>query len=137
LVWGIKDDRLYLRLEPELLIAAGGLVLCVALALSIGLFTSIYGAQARDVRFTLSYLLGLWYLVTPVLYPLSAMHGTYREVAELNPMTAPVQMVKYGALGIGEVPLESLAVSLGLLLVLSTLGLWFFAKSESAAVDSL
>jgi ABC-type polysaccharide/polyol phosphate export permease len=65
------------------------------------------------------------------------MPDGYRTIGELNPMTAPIQMVKKGLLGVGEVPMLSLGTMLGTLAILGTLGLWFFVKSEAAALDSL
>ena len=40
-------------------------------ALGISFFTAIWGETVRDIRFGLGQLLSVWYLLTPVLYPLS------------------------------------------------------------------
>lgn len=134
--FGLVDGELYLELSPKLLIAGSGLLLAMAMAIAIGFFTSIYGAHARDVRFSLQYLLGFWYFLTPVLYPLSEVPESYRWVAEFNPMSAPIQMIQYGVLGVGSVPMTSLTVTLATVAVLGTLGSWFFLRSESAALDA-
>jgi ABC-type polysaccharide/polyol phosphate export permease len=55
----------------------------------------------------------------------------------MNPMTAPVEMVREGLLGTGGAPATSLAVTLGTVAVLMVGGLWFFGRSEAAALDSL
>lgn len=133
----IADGVFYLVLGPELLIAVAGLVLSTLLALSIGLFTSIWGAQARDVRFTLAYVLNFWFFLTPVIYPLSTIPEGFQTVASLNPMTAPIEMVRYGFLGSGEVPLTALAVSVGTIVVIALGGLAYFSRSEALALDGL
>ena len=117
--------------------AIGGCILAVLIATSIGFFTSVYGAQARDVRFALGYFLGFWFFLTPVIYPLSTIPADYRTLASLNPMLAPIEMVKQGLLGTGEITATSLASTSVFILVVGGLGYWFFWRSEAKAVDSL
>ncbi len=74
------EGHLYLELGPELLIALAGLVLSAAVALSIGLFTSVLSVQARDVRFALRYLLGFWAYLTPIYYSLDTVPSGLRTV---------------------------------------------------------
>jgi lipopolysaccharide transport system permease protein len=131
------DGVFYVTFGLETFMAVAGLALVAALALSIGLWTSIFGAQARDVRFMLTYVLGFWFFLTPVIYPLSEVPESFRGVVELNPMTAPVELVKAGLLGGGDVPTTALAVTLGTIGVIALSGFWFFGRSETAALDSL
>jgi lipopolysaccharide transport system permease protein len=133
----VVDGVLYFELEPATLLAVAGLVLMVLLALGIGLWTSIYGAQARDIRFSLSYLLQFWFFLTPVIYPLSAVPERYRTLVALNPMTAPVEMVKEGVLGAGTVTPLAVAIAASTMVLLVVSGLWFFTRSEALAVDGL
>jgi ABC-type polysaccharide/polyol phosphate export permease len=56
---------------------------------------------------------------------------------ELNPLTAPVQMVRAGTLNVGGVPTLALAVTLGTIVVVIAGGLRLFGRAESAAIDSL
>jgi lipopolysaccharide transport system permease protein len=133
----IADGHLYLELGPGLLLALGGLALVLLFALGIGLWTSVFGAQARDVRFGLTYVLGFWFFLTPVIYPLSTVPGGFHTAALLNPMTAPVEMVRDGILDAGEVPYTALGVTLGTIAFLWCSGLWFFLRSEEQALDSL
>jgi lipopolysaccharide transport system permease protein len=122
---------------PGLLISVAALVLTFALCAAIGLFTSVYGAQARDVRFSLNYAMGFWYFFTPVLYPLSTVPSSYRTLMELNPMTAPMEMFRNGIFGTGGVPMLGLAATIVTIVVVGSLGLRFFIRSEAAALDNL
>lgn len=135
--YAVVDGEVHVRVQAATLLAPVGLGLAVALALTTGLFTSVYGAQARDVRFSLNYLLGVWYFFTPVIYPLSAVPSGFRTVAELNPVTAPVEMVRFGMLGTGGVPATGLAITIATILVLGAAGLRFFLRSEAEALDHL
>jgi lipopolysaccharide transport system permease protein len=129
--------HLYVHIGVGLLESCGGILIVAGLALSLSLWTSILGAQARDPRFIVRHLLRLWYYATPVIYPLSALPPKFVTVAQLNPMTTPVEMVRHGLYGVGDVRLEGLIISIGTLLIVGYGGLRFFARSESRALDYL
>lgn len=133
----LADGQLYLEVEPQTLLFLVGVALLVALGLSIGLWLSIYAAQARDVRFALSYLLGFWFFVTPIVIPLDQIPEGFRTVVELNPVTAPVELVKHGLLGTDAPPGIALASTLAVIALVGGSGLRFFSRSEAAALDSL
>lgn len=133
----LADGTTYLDLGTNTLATFAGLALIVLLAQSFGLWLSVLGAQARDVRFVLRYILGFWFFLTPVIYPLAAVPENLRWLAAVNPVTAPVEMVKYGVLGTGGIPMEALAVTVGFIVVVATAGLVFFRHSEAAAVDAM
>jgi lipopolysaccharide transport system permease protein len=114
--------------------ALAGFLLAGLLALGIALWTSVPGLQARDVRFTLGYVLGFWLFLTPVLYPIN-VEPKYAWLLSLNPMTAVVNAFKFGVLGIGDVSLRDLAVTVTITAVVFVSGLWYFGRAESAAAD--
>lgn len=125
----------YVHFGPELLWLIPSTLLTLTIAIGLGLWTSVPAAVARDVRFTLGYVLGFWVLATPVMYPLSAMSPKWQLAMAINPMTAPVEMFKTAILGSGEVRASHIAISTVITLVLATSGLWFFGKAESEAAD--
>ena len=112
------------------------LVVSTTLALGIALWTSVPGLQARDVRFTLSYVMGFWLFLTPVLYPLN-LGPKYAWLLALNPMVATVNGFKYGLLGIGTIALRDWIVSIVMTAVVLTSGLWFFGRAEADAADKM
>jgi len=127
----------YLAFDARLLLLPAGLALMALLALAVGLWLAPFSPQARDVRWGLRHALSFWYFLTPVIYPLSAVPEQYKRYAELNPLTAPVEMVRLGIFNVGSVPRVALESCLGATLVLLLGGLWFFGRAESAAVDSI
>jgi lipopolysaccharide transport system permease protein len=124
----VADGTTYVNFGPELLVAVGGFVLTLALAWSVGLWTSALNAYARDVRIVFRYVLMVWMYITPVLYAPSALPEALAFLATVNPLAAPVEMVKYGLIDAGNVEVAALACSLGWLAVLAGSGLWFFAR---------
>jgi lipopolysaccharide transport system permease protein len=133
--FGISDGHLYLHLGINTLATFAGMLLLVALALSVACFTSVYGAQARDVRFTLGYAMSFWMFLTPVIYPMSQVPASYRTVTALNPATAPIELFRMGLFGDGQIPTTALISCFGTIAVIGSLGLWFFNRSEIAALD--
>ncbi len=125
----------YIHVGPELLWVIPSTLLTLTIAIGLGLWTSVPAAVARDVRFTLAYVLGFWVLATPVMYPLSAISPRWQMAMAANPMTAPVEMFKAAILGSGEVRASHIAVSVAITLVLAGSGLWFFGRAEAEAAD--
>lgn len=124
----VADGRLYIELGPELLLVPAGLLLALALAWGLGLWLSALNAKARDVRIVLRYVLRVWMYITPVIYPVSALPGTLAFLATINPVAAPVEMVKAGLLGAGDLRPQAIAVSVGFAVVACVSGLWFFTR---------
>ena len=131
----VADGRFYVTLGPHTGWAVLACVMAVLLALAISFWTSVPALSARDVRLTLGYAVGMWVLLTPVMYPLSAVPESWRFWMMLNPMAPIVEVFKYGLLGIGVVPVRPLAISGGLILVVASGGLVFFVRKEADAAD--
>jgi lipopolysaccharide transport system permease protein len=133
----IVDGVFYVEISSRTLWTLVGLLLLTLLGFAVGVWTSPFAGRARDVRFGLSYALGLWYFVTPVIFPLGAVPSRFGVLAQVNPATAPIEMVKFGLLGTGAIPMKSLLVTFVTLAVVLLPGLWFFGRAEAAAVDAL
>jgi lipopolysaccharide transport system permease protein len=133
----VADGTFYLDLGVETLLVVPGLVLIAVLGLGIGLWTAPFTARYRDLRFGLVYALGFIYFLTPVIYPLDAIPDRFRTLASLNPLTAPIGMIKRGLLGVGDIPPEAVGVSIAGAVVIVGAGLIFFLRHEATAVDDL
>jgi lipopolysaccharide transport system permease protein len=112
-------------------------VLAWLLGLAIALWTSVPALVARDVRFTLNYVLGFWVFLTPVLYPLSSVSPDHRWLVGLNPMTPVVESFKYGILGIDNAEPRLLAIAWVTTLVILIGGLVFFTRAERTSADKV
>jgi len=127
--------ELYLALGFESLAILGGLAILVAAGCGIGLWTSVLHGKARDTRLVMRYVLEFWLYLTPVVYPLTAIPPEYRMLANANPLTAPIEMVKLGLLGTGEVTLYPALWSVAFAVTAVTSGLWFFSREARRSVD--
>jgi lipopolysaccharide transport system permease protein len=133
--YAVTDHDSYIRLNAETPLALAGVVLALALGLSVGLWTSHLAARARDIRFGLAYVLSFWYFLTPVIYPISTIPARFRPIANLNPVLQPVELIKRGLLGTGQVTYSALLVTLGFIVLLFVGGMWFFSRTERASSD--
>jgi lipopolysaccharide transport system permease protein len=127
--------QVFVHLSWDSLWAVAGVALSVLLALAIGFFTSVLATVGRDVRFTLTFVLDFWYLLTPVLYTVSAIPEQYRWLMYFNPMASAVEMFKFGLLGSGHVEPRLAASATAITFVVLCAGLWYFTRAESDAVD--
>jgi lipopolysaccharide transport system permease protein len=113
------------------------MLLALLLAFALSLWTSVWQARARDMRFVLMYVIGFWALLTPVVYPASQLPANVRWLAAMNPMTGPVEAFKWSVLGLGPWPAYPLAVSVGMTVVILLGGMWYFGRAEGEIADRL
>jgi lipopolysaccharide transport system permease protein len=133
--YAARHDRLYLRTDAGLLWAGAALALALFFALGLSLFTSVWGESTRDMRFALGQVLSIWYLLTPVLYPLSAVSEAHRGWMLLNPMAIIAETFKWGLFGVGVFDGRALAAAAGGVLVLTLAGFLYFTRAESRAIE--
>jgi lipopolysaccharide transport system permease protein len=130
--YGIADGTNYVQspFGADGLLALGGLATLALIGIGIGMWTSPFVAQARDIRFGFSYVTGLWLFLTPVIYAIDSIPEAYRPLAEHNPATAPVEAFKHALLGTPAPSVTSWTVSLVTMAVLLASGSWFSARKE-------
>jgi lipopolysaccharide transport system permease protein len=112
-------------------------LLMVEMAFVIGvvLLGSALNVFARDIRLAVPFVIQLWLLLTPVMYPLDLVPPGLRQWYLLNPMTGIVEAFRQ-ILVYGEPPAMGFlsAALIGSALVLAT-GAWYFAKTEKRFAD--
>jgi ABC-type polysaccharide/polyol phosphate export permease len=134
LFYAVRDGRSYLRGDLSMLWALAALALSFLAALAISMFTSIWGERIRDIRFGLGQLLSIWYLLTPVLYPLSQVSPAHRDWMLLNPLAIIVETFKWGLFGVGEFYPRALGITAGAVVLVLTGGLIYFARTEARTI---
>ena len=133
----ISDGTFYFTLGAETLTAVAGFALLVAYGWAVGAWTAPLVLLIPDLRLVFRYMFTFWYFLTPVLYDRESIPDRYQSLAEYNPVTAPVELVKHGLLGT-ELPTEaSLRISVIILVVALGGGLIFLGQSERRALRRL
>jgi len=85
-----------------------------------------------DTRYLLRYLLGFLVYLTPVIYPTSSLRG-FQVLAQYNPLTAPIELIKDGLLKTGAPTAGSMMACLVGLVVLLPIGLIAVARTQRTA----
>ncbi len=130
LFYVLVKGEFYLVLTPVTLLAPVAIAMLIVFGLAVGLWFAPIAPRARDVRRLAGYVLGMWYFLTPVLYPISEIPEDFRFLADLNPVTTPVEIFKEALIGVGEVSALGVAVYCATLVVVGVGGLWQFARKE-------
>jgi lipopolysaccharide transport system permease protein len=106
-----------------------------ALSLGVGLWMSALTAKYRDFTHLSTFVVQLWMYATPVIFPLSMIPEKWRWLVVLNPMTMPVESMKYIFLGQGNVDPIYLGISVAVSVTVVLSGLLIFQKVERTFVD--
>lgn len=115
----------------------GALLLAFISGLGWGMLLSVPGARARDVRFTLGFVLSGLFALTPIAYPLSMVPANWQWLVSINPLAAIVEGFRGGLLGYAELSVLgwTLALCFGLLSLIA--GLYMFNRSEPHLNDNI
>lgn len=113
------------------------LLMGLLLAIAVGCFTSILNALARDTWLTMRYVLGLWMLATPIVYPMEVVPEQYRWIVYLNPLAPTVELFRWSLLGYGTVQWGYIGLAMAEILALILIGLWFFGKQLNRIFDHM
>jgi len=124
--------NLYALLLPLLIFILAGL------SLGFGILISSLTTKYRDLKFLITFAVQLWMYATPVIYPLSVMHGKHEKymwIIQANPLTSVMETFKYGFLGQGTFSWISLFYSLIFSIVILLIGASVFNKVERSFMD--
>jgi homopolymeric O-antigen transport system permease protein len=127
----------YLAAPQQWILGIVGLAMLLLFGVGLGLIIGPVSMHTREIRYMLSYFTQFLYFVTPVVYDLNHIPPQYRKIAEVNPLTAPMELVKYGFLDTSLPSATSMTISFVGLGLLTFFGLNFFSRLERAAVERL
>ena len=121
------------------------LVLTVVTSLAVSLWLSALNAIYRDIVHVIPFLVQLWMLATPVVYPIDnvlAYQGEHPWLVKayfLNPMVGVIEGFKWVMLGgsgkFAPPPADLMMLSTVAMLVLLIAGAYFFRRMERVFVD--
>jgi len=117
-------------------------LMALVLSLGMGLWLSALNVRYRDVRYTIPFLLRLWFFATPVAYPIATVTAKLSPPMKflygLNPMVGIVEGFRWSMLG-GDpkvaAPGIMLAASALATVLLLVSGLYYFRRMEQTFAD--
>jgi lipopolysaccharide transport system permease protein len=131
------DGVWYVYADARMLAALASVLVVLAFAFAVSLWTSVWQARARDARYVLRYIVSFWLFFTPVIYPLSLVPADIRWLMYLNPLTEPVETFRWALLHGPEHSWGWFGYSVGVTVATFCAGAWYFVRSESATMDKL
>jgi lipopolysaccharide transport system permease protein len=112
-------------------------LLSLVTCLGAGFWLTALNVEFRDVRHMLPFISQLWFCATPVTYPSSLLHGTWRVVYALNPMVGVIEGFRWALLGSGTGPSAAILVSSLASLAMLVSGAYQFRRMERRFADVL
>lgn len=108
------------------------------LGLGCGIIISSLTTKYRDLAILVTFGVSLWMYITPIVYPMSQLgEGVLKTILLLNPVTAPVEMMRYALLGQGAVMPGYLAISALVTVAVVVFGIMIFNKVEKTFMDTV
>lgn len=125
------QPNIWILLVPLLLIQMA------ALGLGMGILISSMTTKYRDLAFLLGFGVQLWMYATPVVYPFSQIPEKWQWLFALNPMTAIVQTFRSAFLGKGVIEPWVIGLSVGVTILILSLGILMFSHVEKTFMDTV
>lgn len=127
------------EIQPNLwILATPFLIILMALfALGTGMIFSALTTKYKDMSMLLGFGVSLYMYATPVIYPTSALPGSFKNLAVYNPLTGIFECFKYAWLGIGNFSPVMLIFSTIIILLLLMIGTLTFNKVEKTFMDTV
>lgn len=117
------------------IIFALSLLSCFTIGLS--LLTSSLNVRFRDVSFFIQALLIVWFYATPIVYALTMIPRPILWLWRFNPLTSVLQLVQHALLGQPNPGPAMLMSNIGVIVLVTILGIYVFNKESKNFDDWL
>lgn len=108
------------------------------MGMGFGVIISSLTTKYRDLTILVGFGVSLWMYATPVVYPLSQVgEGVIKTILMINPVTAPIELFRYAALGKGNIDYVYLGISWIVTIVVAVCGIMLFNKVERTFMDTV
>lgn len=104
-------------------------------SLGLALLLSAYALKNRDLFHIVPFLInfGIWF--TPVFYPISIIPSQYKNLIDINPIAASIQLFRWSFFG--ETFSNYVFLGIGLSFVIFVVGFFSFKSVEDKIIDLL
>ena len=108
------------------------------MGLGFGIIISSLTTKYRDLAILVNFGVQLWMYATPIVYPLSQLgDGLMKTILLINPVTAPVELIRYAVLGQGTIVPAYLALSWAITILVAVFGVMIFNHVEKTFMDTV
>jgi lipopolysaccharide transport system permease protein len=113
------------------------IVMLAGYGLALGLLASALTARYRDLGQLLGFGTQLLMFATPIIYPLSYVAAKYHWLVLANPLASIVETFRAASLGRGTPQVTGLLSGAAVLVVLMTVGIAAFTRTERTFLDTV
>lgn len=108
------------------------------LGMGVGIIISSLTTKYRDLTVLVTFGVQFWMYATPVVYPLTQLSdGVLKRLILLNPVTMPVELLRYAVLGTGTISVAYCILSVILTCLALLIGIVIFNKVERTFMDTV
>lgn len=108
------------------------------MGLGFGIIISSLTTKYRDLAILVNFGVQLWMYATPIVYPLSQLgDGLMKTILLINPVTAPVELIRFAVLGRGTIVPAYLALSWVITALVALVGVMLFNHVEKTFMDTV
>ncbi len=112
------------------------ILIAFAAAMGVGLWLAALNVEYRDFRYVVPFIVQLGLYISPVGFKSSIVPPQWRLLYSLNPMVGVIDGFRWAILGSdSQLYWPGFIVSLGLVALLLTSGIWYFRKTERTFAD--
>jgi lipopolysaccharide transport system permease protein len=111
------------------------ILISVAIGLGVGLWVSSLSLKYRDIRQMVPFFTQLWFFVSPIAYPASLIPESWRFLYAINPMVGVTDGFRWALLGVGGMPVKTVALSVAVTMLILMTGLYHFRRLERIVAD--
>ena len=108
------------------------------LGMGCGIIISSMTTKYRDLTVLVGFGVSLWMYLTPIVYPLSTLADGWMKTALMcNPVTVPVEIIRYAMLGKGTIDWGFYGISWVVTILMALFGIMIFNKVERNFMDTV
>jgi lipopolysaccharide transport system permease protein len=111
------------------------IIMAAALGLGLGLIVSALTVKYRDLQVLVGFGVQLAMFATPVIFPMSSLHGTTGSLLMLNPMAPILEAFRYAMIGTGAFDSAYLWLAAATIALTLAAGVLLFARAERTFID--
>ena len=127
-----------LSIGVHALLAPLFMILAAASALGVGLVFAVINVRYRDVPYAIPFIIQIWRFLSPVIYPIKALHHAWeRLILSLNPMSGVITGFRWSLLGTSPPTLLQIVLSIVSAGVFLAFGLAVFRRAEPRFADTI
>lgn len=134
-LFGASRSDFGIQFTPNIIFLPFFILLATLVTFGIGLWLAALNVQFRDIRQSTGFIVRLWMFITPVIYPTNLISPEWQIIYALNPMVGVIEGFRWSLLGLGEINLTSLLISVVVAVLALYSGLHFFNQMEQGFAD--